>query len=55
MILKINEGGTNLNNVDQANSACFLCVYNLLLSLYKKHLINNLNFNIFNRMTRLSF
>ena len=56
MILKANEDETNLkSNVDQSNSACFLCVYNLLLLLYKKHLLNNLIFNTFDRVTRLSF
>ena len=55
MIFKINEGETNLSNVGQANFICFLCVYNLFLSLYKKHLFNNFIFNTFNRIIRLFF
>ena len=48
MILKANEGGTNLRpNADQSDSACFLCVYDLLLLLCKKHLLNDLIFDTF--------
>ena len=51
MILKANEEETDLRfNADQSNFACFLCVYNLFLLLYKKHLFNNLIFNIFDQM-----
>ena len=53
MILKANKGGTNLNNADQANSVYFLYVYDLFLLLCKKHLLNNLIFSTFNRITRL--
>ena len=55
MILKINKDEINLNNVNLTNSTCFFNVYNLFLLLYKKHLFNDLIFNIFNRIIRLFF